>query len=342
MTRILSICSMLCVLSVFALTRPDFDRMWAAKKAQSSGSGAAIDVTDFSIVLNRDDWQTVTLSWHSASVKIIVCTNKYWSQSNEHWFALSASTASPYVHNASAFESAYYRIISGSYTSRYDVGKMTENIKPGDGENAADSWFSCPFLMADQTYQGSIGAQLPYSEEVLDTINQQEVIGGGSLIATYYIGGVWSDFGSEVGRILPGYGYLLTIDATKQDPIKLTFAGTVPWYNITNTISVPVGIYAANNWIGAPTPAMRLYTYNGITTPITQDGYTDTLQEQYPIGGGIVIWYYDSGVWDDFSEGTQCQRPMYMQILYTDVGETSSSTWVCPATRNENTPVLYE
>lgn len=339
----LAIVCLLCVVSALALTRPDFDKMWAAKKGQSTSSGAAIDVTDFLVELNKDDYSTVTLSWHSASVKLIVCTNRYWSQSNEHWYALSASTASPYVHQTSPFEGCYYRIISGSYTSKYDVGKLTCSMTPGNNDDNLPgyNWISCPFIVSPNTYNDVFGDQLTYDEALFDIIQQQwQDIGDPNILDTFCYAGTWTDIMSEDGRVVPGKMYYLHIEQTHETPKTITYAGKVPDVGITNTVRVQL---QTPNWVGAPSPMLRLITANGITYPVDQDGYVDSYDEQidYIGDGNIRNYYFDSGTWEDFMGGSQMQRPGFGGFLtFTAVG--NGSTWICPATRNENTPVLYE
>ena len=99
-----------------------------------SGGGSApgpADVEQFAVGRGADYGQ-VSLSWSNGAITVLACTNRTYTTNATDWFVLASGVSSPWTHTAASnYPSVYYKIVSGNYTSTYDVGKYDVQVASG-------------------------------------------------------------------------------------------------------------------------------------------------------------------------------------------------------------------
>jgi autotransporter-associated beta strand protein len=134
-------------------------------------------------------YDQVELSWsNGATITVLACTNRTYLTSLSNWFVLASGVSTPWTHTtASNYPSVYYRIVSGRYTSSYDVGKFDVNIEPD-----SIAWLTFPFCVQPgcDTLSKWFARQLearPQSSWDYATLQKQETPGGTIQNCDYYI-----------------------------------------------------------------------------------------------------------------------------------------------------------
>ena len=287
------------------------------------------------------DYGQVQLSWSNGPITVLACTNRTYVTNEEYWSVLTNNVSPPWTHaDATNFASVYYRIVSGGYTSSYDVGKFDVDIAAG-----SIAWLSFPFDVQPgcDVLSEWFGQQLEprnYSGANYPVLQRQDGVGGQVDSRNYYIDN-YGDYitnwfpTNPVPTIVANAGYILFLPEDHPG-VKLTGIGMVQTNNVF--IQVP---YASVPWAGLAYPVSLDMRASGVTNlfvpPATYSSFNyDYLMAQEPLGGSP--WYTEYFI-DDWGTGTTNFFPSvagadnfeagkgYLVFFSTD--RSGTGVWTC-------------
>ncbi|GEM_PF-1019998 len=335
------------VVAVFGTNAVDvqsFDTLMITRQAPT---GTPADLTLFSINLSGG---AVQLSWSNGTAGVLACTNRYYSTDPADWFVLAADVVSPWSHAAASnYPSIYYRLVTGVFTSQYDVGAFTLAIKQSDSVLFRENWVSSPLDFLDNNGNSvpfksfdelQVAACLTDETGLLsrrDRIQSQEPVGGDTFTASRG-NGVWFVDAPAATNWYAHKMYSILINPLHTGPDKpLTFVGKVR-NAATHTVAGIVqsdGVLVRENWVGYPYPARASFDQGAVASVLTdQSGLLnnrDKVQSQEPIGGdtftasrGVGAWFYDAPVATNVMAG----KGYLMLINPLHTGATTN--WIVP------------
>lgn len=136
--------------------------------------GAQPILTEFSIVYQ---WTggVAMLMWSniSAQVDVLVSREMYYQTNAAPWQLAATNVVSPWQDaTAGQWTASYYRLVSGSATSAYDVGFLSVYVRQSDGDSQVENWLSSPFDFMDA--RGELVASLPFATLGVDAAVNNE------------------------------------------------------------------------------------------------------------------------------------------------------------------------
>ena len=287
------------------------------------------------------NYSQMSLSWSNGTVTVLACTNRtYPSDPTDptNWTVLASGVSSPWTHTAASnFPSVYYRIVSGVYTSLYDVGKFDVNIAAG-----SIAWMSFPFSvqLSCGVLSEWFGQQLearPYSGYNFPSLQKQATPGGTVQNADYYIndfsGGQTNWFSNDTIVANAGYvlflprdhraasvttiGMVQTNNVTMQIPYQ-----TVPWVALAYPVSLGMRLSGLADLLAPPKP-YSLFNY-------------DYIASQQMLGGSA--WYAEYYI-DNWGSGTTNFFPSQPgadsmeggkgYLLFFSTTRSGTGVWTC-------------
>jgi len=319
-------------------------------------SGAPLSLGDpvsqVAISLSNDH-QRITLTWASASpATVLACTNRYYSADPADWFTLVEDVVPPWIHGtAVATPACYYRVANGGYTSDYDVGKFTVNVRQSDGAAPMENWIGCPLDLIDTL--GNSVASKTFDQIMLDMcVSDATVVGnrdfvysqdgiGGPTVNARRANGVWANIvgGVRATNFFTDQGYVVVISTAHTGPDKpLTFVGRVPTNAVlVGSIQQSDGAAPRENWVAYPYPAGAVtFDAAGLAAVVVDEpivGNRDYVYSQDGVGGATLNARRGSGVWANVVGGTNATNLFGGQqyiITITPAHSGMATNWLVP------------
>jgi len=253
----------------------------------------APSVEGLMIALSNDNLRTV-ISWSNAPMAVILGqTDQYYNAAGP-WFELASGANSPWVHeDASNYWAVYYRVVNGTATSAYDVGKYDTHVLAG-----SVAWIGFPLMPVPgcETLYEWMGnsLELRKGSEPHCMVMRQQTIGGPLITFDYiidddyvYDGGTgWYASVSGQERIDRGASYKLRLPSD-HPAVVIRGVGVVP----TNSFAVPVD-YSTVPWLGYSAPWSVSMMASGLTNVLSpvlpNSGPIDVLMRQQQAGGVLI------------------------------------------------------
>jgi hypothetical protein len=270
----------------------------------------------FSITLAADGL-TPILSWSNAAASVLVCTNTCYTTNAAAWFTRAANVLSPWPDGAAGLSKAvYYRLATATATSGYDVGKLTLDVRQGDGLAPAQNWIATPFDFVDR--DGNVVPSLPLSAlgvapavnnetrvaSMRDSIYSQNQVGGEVIYASRG-NGVWYTATPDATNWFRNRMYKVVINKAHTGAAKpLTLVGRVTTANSVHVADIQQSDGVANrqNWVAAWFPWIVGVNDAGVADVVTDHSGSpanrDAFYSQDGTGGatmyatrGVETWH---------------------------------------------------
>jgi hypothetical protein len=262
-----------------------------------------------------------------------------YGTNGNYWFVLAPDVSSPWTHAAASnFPSVYYRIVSGPYTSSYDVGKFDVQIAAG-----SIAWLSFPFgvqpgcdILADW-----FGTQLEprlYSGYNFPSLQKQATPGGTIQNADYYINDLGSGqtnwFGTTTS-IVANAGYVLFLPQN-HPAVKVTGIGMIQTNNVT--MQIP---YKSIPWVGLAYDVVMDMKASGMTNlfqpPQLYSSFNfDFIDSQRTLGGSVQYAEYYRDNWGTGQTnffpsvtGADKLEPGKGYLLFFSTARSGTGVWNC-------------
>ena len=303
--------------------------------SSAAGQGSPSAVLAFEAGRGADYGQ-VQLAWSNRPITVLACTNRSYSTNDADWFVLSSGVSTPWTHTAASnFPSVYYRIVGGSYTSQYAVGKYDVNIAAG-----SIAWLSFPFSVqvGCDVLSDWFGQQLEarqYTSYNFPSLQRQSGPGGTIQDSDYYVNGSATNWFPTDAAIAANAGYVLFLPQD-HGAVKVTGIGMVQTNNVT--MQIP---YNSVPWIGLAYDVSLDMRNSGLTNLFTPPRlYSsfnyDCVDSQQTPGGPIchAEYYMDNwgtGATNFFPSMTGADKlePGKGYLLFFSTTRSGTGTWTC-------------
>jgi hypothetical protein len=249
---------------------------------------------------------------------------------------MASDVATPWTHTAASnFPSVYYRIVSGSYTSQYAVGKYDVNIAAG-----SIAWMSFPFGVQAgcDALSEWFGRQLEsraYTGFNFPSLQMQNGPGGAILNSDYYVNGGVTNWNPD-RTVGANAGYVLFLPQDHLG-VKVTGIGMVQTNNVT--MQIP---YKSVPWVGLAYDVVMDMRASGMTNLFTPPQFYSTFNYDYidsqsTLGGPVQYAEYYRDNWGTgqtnfFPSATGADKlepgKGYLVFFSTARG-TGTGTWTC-------------
>lgn len=242
-------------------------------------------IEQFSVRLSND-FATPILTWSNLTATVLVCTNEYYTTAPSAWFVRAVDVQSPWLDTAAPqTKSVFYRLVAGSATSAYDVGKMTLPVYQADGFVKRETWLSSPFDFINA--EGMIVPAMPFAalgvERVVgneagppsrrDTVLSQSAFGG-NVVTAARANGTWVAQQPAATNWYRQRMYKIVISKVHTGATRtLTLVGMVPTNNPAHVADVQQsdGVRRAENWCAAWFPWRMPFDVSGIAAAVNNE-----------------------------------------------------------------------
>jgi len=267
----------------------------------------------FSIRLSND-FATPLLLWSNTTATVLACTNDQYTLAPGAWFVRAERVQPPWLDVAAPQTKAvFYRLVAGTATSAYDVGKMTLVVRQSDGVAKAETWLSSPFDF--MTAEGEVTAAVPFDEVGLaqvvndergmasrrDKIVSQSTFGG-TVVSASRGNGVWLAAQPAATNWYRARMYKVIINEAHTGSMRrVTLVGRVSTNDPAHVADVRQsdGISKVENWCAAWFPWQLPFDQCGIADVVSNEAARPTRRDQVVSQHAfqIVSAIRGNGVW---------------------------------------------
>ena len=316
------------------------DEVVITRETGGGGNPGDVELFDISRVSPEGSgYGEMRLTWSNGTINVLVCTNRYYTTDTAQWFTLTNNVTSPFVDdNAWAFESKYYRIVSGVYTSKVDVGKFDITLY-----QKSSTWFSDPFIPRGN-FADLFGDRLLatlYSQAKYTTIVRQQIYGGAGAFYYYFIDDEYlnGDYATNwFGDAIENLGLtqvddtiMYNVDLTKTDDsdVEITAVGIVRTGDWQAT-SIPV-TGGTKSWMGLSYPVTIDVRNSGLTNLFDPPQLYSTLNYDQFVAKDATVRRTSYFIDDEYLNGDYATN-FFPEAVGDDIFRPGAGTLVSPAT----------
>ena len=280
----------------------------------------------------------VQLAWSNGPITVLCCTNRTYPTNPDNptnWFVLASGVSTPWTDtSASNYPSVYYRIVSGGYTSSYDVGKFDINVAAG-----SIAWLSFPFGVQPgcDVLSEWFGQQLdarPYAGYNFPSLQRQATPGGTIQNSDYYVNGGVTNWNPD-SAIAANACYVLFLPQD-HGAVKVTGIGMVQ----TNSVTMQVP-YNSVPWVGLAYDVTIDMRQSGLTNLFSPPKLYSSFNYDYVDSQetpGSTLWYSEYYI-DNWGTGTTNFFPSVAgadkleagkgYLLFFSTTRSGTGVWTC-------------